>query len=166
MEVEIRKAKMDDIDLLMKWRMTVLHEVFSIPFNESMENLEHANRIYYQTALQTGEHIACFAYADHKIIGCGGVCFYREMPSPDNPNGGCAYLMNIYTVPEYRKCGTGKSIVTWLRQRTSEYGINKIYLEASEKAYEFYKKIGFRDMNGYLQYPTGTKIVKLQENKI
>lgn len=153
MEMEIRKAGIDNLDLLMKWRMTVLHEVFSIPLNEPMAALEQENRIYYQTALKTGEHIACFAYADDKTIGCGGVCFYREMPSPDNPNGCCAYLMNIYTVPEYRNCGTGKSIVTWLLQKASEYGVCKIYLETSEKAHEFYKKIGFYDMNGYMQYP-------------
>lgn len=133
MEIKIRKAGLDNLDLLMKWRMTVLHEVFSVPLHEPMENLEHANRIYYQTALKTGEHIACFAYAD-------------------NPDGGCAYLMNIYTVPEYRKCGTGKAIVTWLRQRAAESGISKIYLEASETAHEFYKKTGFHNMTGYMQY--------------
>lgn len=153
MKIEIREAGLDTLDLLIKWRMTVLHEVFSIPLHEPMEHLERANRIYYQTALKTGEHIACFAYADNKIIGCGGVCLHREMPSPDNPNGVCAYLMNIYTVPEYRKCGAGTSIVTWLTQKASEYGACKIYLEASEKAHEFYKKIGFYDMNGYMQHP-------------
>lgn len=152
MGIKIRKAGIDDLDLLMKWRMTVLHEVFSIPPHEPMKALEYENRNYYQTALKTGEHTACFAYADEKIIGCGGVCFHREMPSPDNPNGGCAYLMNIYTVPEYRNCGAGKIIVTWLIQRASESGINKIYLEASEMAHEFYKKIGFQDMNGYMKY--------------
>lgn len=152
MKIEIREAELANLDLLLEWRMTVLREVFSIPLYEPMEKMEYANRIYYQAALKTGEHIACFAYADNEIVGCGGVCFYREMPSPDNPNGGCAYLMNIYTVPEYRNCGTGKSIVAWLRQRASERGICKIYLETSEKACEFYKKIGFEDMNGYLQY--------------
>lgn len=102
--------------------------------------------------MKTGEHAACFAYADDKIIGCGGICFYREMPSPDNPNGGCAYLMNIYTVPKYRKCGVGKSIVIWLMQQANERSVGKIYLESSEHAHEFYKKIGFHDMNGYMKY--------------
>lgn len=152
MEIEIRKAELADLDLLIKWRMTVLHEVFSVPQYETMEDLERENRIYYQTALRTGEHIACFAYADHRIVGCGGVCLYREMPSPDNPNGGCGYLMNLYTAPEYRKCGIGKAMVTWLRQKANEYGASKIYLEAAEKAHGFYKKMGFHDMNGYMQY--------------
>lgn len=73
------------------------------------------------------------------------------MPSPDNPNGRCAYLMNIYTLPKYRKCGIGKAIVTWLQKKAGEYGADKIYLEASKNAYEFYKKIGFHDMNGYMK---------------
>lgn len=66
MEVKIRKAEHTDIDLLMKWRMEVLHEVFSIP--------------------------------------------------PDNL-GGCAYLMNIYTCPEFRGHGAGREIVKWLIER-------------------------------------------------
>lgn len=155
MDIKIQKASPYDLELLVKWRMTVLHEVFSVPWDEAMENLERENRRYYQTALETGEHEACFAYAGDKLIGCGGVCFYREMPSPDNPTGGCAYLMNIYTAPAYRNCGAGKAIVTWLRQRAEEYGAGKVYLEAAEKAREFYKKMGFYDMRGYMKCPAG-----------
>lgn len=157
MEFEIRKADLDHLDLLIEWRMTVLREVFSILPHVPMENLERESRIYYQTALKTGAHTACFAYADHKIVGCGGVCFYREMPSPDNPNGICAYLMNIYTAPAYRKCGAGKSIVTWLQQRANEYGACKIYLKSSEYAHAFYQKMGFHDRNGYMQSPAENK---------
>ena len=52
--------------------------------------------------------LACFAYVGNEIVGCGGICLYQEMPSPDNPSGGCAYLMNIYTRPEFRGQGVGK----------------------------------------------------------
>ena len=54
MDIKIRKAELMDIELLMKWRMRVLYEVFAIPDNEPMEELERANRIYYQSALQAG----------------------------------------------------------------------------------------------------------------
>ena len=30
MDVEIRQATVDDMELLMKWRMEVLHEVFAL----------------------------------------------------------------------------------------------------------------------------------------
>ncbi|MDO4623067.1 MAG: hypothetical protein Q4B22_08955 [Eubacteriales bacterium] len=42
------------------------------------ENLE-----YYQEMLETNKHIAVFAKVEDKIVGCGGLCIYREMPSPD-----------------------------------------------------------------------------------
>ena len=64
MKAEIRKAAAEDLDLLLKWRMEVLREVFSIPKDQSIEDLEKENRQYYQKTLQTEEHIACFAFID------------------------------------------------------------------------------------------------------
>ena len=156
METRIRRAGLTDIDLLMKWRMTVLHEVFSIPSDEPMEKLECENRLYYQTALPAEEHIACFAYVGDKIIGCGGVCLYREMPSPDNPDGGCAYLMNIYTTPEFRGQGVGRKIVSWLIGQAKDKGIAKIYLETSECGRSLYQEMGFTNMYGYMQIKART----------
>jgi len=151
MDIKIQKAELADIELLVKWRMTVIHEVFSIPMNKPLKTLEQENRLYYQSTLPSGKHIACFSYADNIIVGCGGICFYQEMPSPDNPTGNCAYLMNIYTCPEYRKHGIGKKVVKWLIQQAQQKGIVKIYLEASECGRSLYQEIGFTDMCGYMK---------------
>ena len=107
MEIQIRQATIQDLNVLMQWRMEVLHEVFSIPSERSVTELESENRRYYQTELPQGGHIACFAYVGEEIVGCGGICLYHEMPSPDNLNGKCAYLMNIYTRPQFRRLVSG-----------------------------------------------------------
>ena len=39
MDVEIRQASADDLELLMQWRMEVLREVFSIPPDQTMTKL-------------------------------------------------------------------------------------------------------------------------------
>lgn len=150
MNIEIRKAELKDLDLLLKWRMTVLREVFSIPENCSTESLQQQNRQYYQRALSTGEHIACVG---HQIAGCGGMCIYQEMPSPDNPTGDCAYLMNIYTCPEVRKQGVGEAIVNWLAEQAAARGISKIYLESSEAGKSLYQKAGFVPMENMMIRP-------------
>ncbi|MCD8086531.1 MAG: GNAT family N-acetyltransferase [Clostridiales bacterium] len=152
MEITIRKADSSDLEELMRWREVVLREVFSIPAGEDMTALLAANRAYYRTALETGEHIACFASAGETLVGCGGLCLYREMPSPDNPGGKCGYLMNIYTLPALRRQGVGKKVVQWLVQEAKRRGAEKIYLEASEQAYPLYRSLGFQDMKGYLKY--------------
>ncbi len=151
MEISIRKADSSDLKELLRWREVVLREVFSIPAGEDMTALLAANRAYYQTAMETGEHIACFACAGEKIVGCGGVCLYQEMPSPDNLSGNCGYLMNIYTLPAMRQQGVGKKVVQWLVQEAKHRGAEKIYLEASEQAYPLYRSLGFQDMTGYLK---------------
>ena len=153
MEIVIRKATLDEIELLMEWRMEVLHEAFSIPLSKNTGDLEQENRVYYQKALAQNEHIACFAYTEDKIVGCGGICFYREMPSPDNPTGKCAYLMNIYTKPQFRKQGVGEAIIKWLVEQAIKRGISKIYLETSESGKRLYTKFGFVPMQDMMKLP-------------
>ncbi|HIW73145.1 MAG TPA: GNAT family N-acetyltransferase [Firmicutes bacterium] len=155
MGIVIRKAALEDMDLLVQWRMEVLREVFSIPPGQPTGELEKENRRYYQRALQTGEHMACFACLDNAVIGCGGVCFYQEMPSPDNPTGKCAYLMNLYVRPPFRRRGAGEALLKWLVSRAAKRGTPKIYLETSEAGKPLYIKAGFVPMRGMMKLPAG-----------
>lgn len=147
MNVTVRFAGLDELDTLMQWRMEVLKEVFGVCPGKELEN---ENRRYYEKALSEGGHVACFACAEGKTIGCGGMCLYREMPSPDNPTGQCAYLMNIYVRPPFRGHGAGEAIVRFLLNEARRRGVSKIYLEATPRAKPLYRKIGFRDMAGFL----------------
>lgn len=101
--------------------------------------------------LPQGGHIACFAYVGEEIVGCGGICLYHEMPSPDNLNGKCAYLMNIYTRPQFRGHGIGNRIVRWLVEQARQRHISKIYLETSDKGRPLYQTIGFADMKDMMK---------------
>ncbi len=150
MDFVIRKAGLDDLELLAAWRMKVLREVFAAAPDALMDRMEQENRRYYERAVPSGEHVACFACAGQQIAGCGGICFYEEMPSPDNPRGGCAYLMNIYTAPAFRGRGAGQAAVRWLIRQARERGTAKIYLETTQAARALYQKLGFREMRGYL----------------
>lgn len=146
----IRQANINDLPLLMQWRMTVLNEVFSIPENTDLSELKTANERYYKTALSDGTHIACFAENNGNVIGCGGICLHTETPSPDNPNGKCAYLMNVFVSPEYRGKGYGKELIQWLIRKAREKGANKIYLESSEIGRKIYEIMGFVPMSDYM----------------
>ncbi len=153
MKTVIRQATSEEIELLVKWRMEVLREVFSIPQNQVTDELEQENRRYYQRAIPVGEHIAGFACLDNTIAGCGGICFYQEMPSPDNPTGQCAYLMNVYTRSQFRKQGVGETLIKWLVEQATKRGITKIYLETSTAGKPLYTKLGFVPMQDMMKLP-------------
>lgn len=153
MEMTVRQAAPDDLDLLMQWRMEVLHTVFSISADADTGLLERANREYYKTALEDGSHVACFTLLGDEIIGCGGICFYREMPSPDNATGLCGYLMNIYTRPAFQHYGAGQKTVRWLVQQAVGRHTGKIYLETSEMGRPLYRGLGFTEMPDQMILP-------------
>ena len=73
-----------------------------------------------------------------------------EMPSPDNPSGRCAYLMNIYTREQYRGRGVGAATVRYLIGQARQRRITKIYLESSEDGLALYRSLGFVPMKDYL----------------
>lgn len=150
-EVIIRQASVDELDKLVTWRMEVLNEVFALPHGMDTSALEQANRDYYFHALPAGKHIACFVEANGETVGCGGICLQREMPSPDNPTGQCAYLMNIYVRPAYRRQHIGTTLVSWLIGRARELGSGKIYLETSDMGRKMYRQLHFEEMKDMLK---------------
>ncbi len=151
MRVEIKRASVGQIDKIMDWRMEVLAEVFSEWNKENQEEIYQANFQYYSSMLPKEQHIAVFADKGNETIGCGGVCIYREMPSPDNPNGLCAYLMNIYVRKEHRGQGVANKIVSYLIHCAKGLGANKIFLETSECGRKLYENLGFADMINYMK---------------
>ena len=83
----------------------VLRAANKLSDDVDMSVVEEDSYAYYRRALETGEHIAYLVYDNGKFIGAGGVSFYQVMPTYHNSTGKKAYIMNMYTVPEYRRQG-------------------------------------------------------------
>jgi hypothetical protein len=104
MNIELKRAGPGDLSLLSEWRMRVLKEVFPDTDPDDIPAIRLNNEDYYKKHLSDGSHTACFALdaESGRILGCGGICYQEEMPSPDNLTGQNGYIMNIYTLPEAR----------------------------------------------------------------
>ena len=136
--------QIDDIQVMMSWRREVLREVFGeLPSEKILEE----NRHYFAT----NDYVACVAVtSEGDPAGCGAFCLQREMPSPDNPNGRCAYLMNIYVRPRFRNQGVGREIVSWLKDEAKKRNCKKIYLETTPQGRKLYEECGFVDLNNMM----------------
>ena len=139
------------IEKLMKWREEVIYNVFGTMADEV---LLESNRRYYMTHIPDGSHIAVVASCEGIDCGCGAVCFSEELPSPDNPDGKCAYLMNIYVREAYRNRGIAHRIVRRLLDLAAERGCDKIYLETTDGGRPLYQSLGFRNMTDMMIYGT------------
>lgn len=136
------------IPTLMMWRQEVIRNVFGV---EPSRRLLVANRQYYRKHLADGSHVAIVASMDGRDVGCGAVCLTEELPSPDNPSGHCAYLMNVYVREPYRKHGVAHTIVKRLIEIGKEKDCGKIYLETTDDGRPVYRSLGFADMDGLMK---------------
>lgn len=137
------------IPTLMHWRKEVIENVFG---TTPSKRLLAANRRYYLQHIADGSHIAIVASVDDTDAGCGAICLSDELPSPDNPSGHCAYLMNIYVRKNYRSRGIGRQMVEWLVTKAREMGCGKIYLETTDAAHSLYNSVGFKELPGIMKY--------------
>lgn len=145
----IKIRKVTDLEELMRWRAEVIRNVFGV---EATGELLEANRSYYRRHVPDGSHLAFVAsVGDDGDVGTGALCLSDELPSPDNPSGRCAYLMNIYVREKFRSRGVAKTIVIHLIKEAEGLGCGKIYLESTEMAKSLYSGCGFIDMENMMK---------------
>ena len=73
------------------------------------------------------------------------------MPTYHNPDGKKAYIMNMYTNPNYRRQGIAYKTLDMLVNISRERGINQISLEATEMGRPLYEKYGFVKMESEME---------------
>lgn len=153
MELVYKIATIEDLDVLVKTRIEVLRAANKLDTSVDMSKVEHESRLYYQKALSEGSHVAVLVYDGGRFVGAGGVSFYTVMPTFHNPSGRKAYIMNMYTKPEYRRNGIAFHTLDMLIEAAREKGITHITLEATDMGRPLYEKYGFIKMNDEMQLP-------------
>lgn len=88
---------------------------------------------------------------ENNFVGSGGVSFFQVMPTYHNPSGKKAYIMNMYTHPNYRRRGIAYKTLDMLIRDTKCNGISAISLEATAMGLPLYEKYGFVKMNNEME---------------
>ena len=145
-KIEYKKATTKDIAELVRTRVIVLRAAIKLSDDVDMSIVEQESYAYYKRAVETGEHMAYLVYDKETFIGAGGVSFYQVMPTYHNSSGKKAYIMNMYTAPEYRRQGIAFHTLDLLVKAAKERGISQIALEATDMGRPLYEKYGFVKM--------------------
>lgn len=149
--MEYRIATLNDLDLLTTSRIEVLKAANKLDASTDMANVEKESYNYYKKALEDNTHYAILIMEDDKFIGAGGVSFYSVMPTYHNPSGKKAYIMNMYTAPDYRRQGIAYKTLDMLVKMSKERGIDQISLEATEMGRPLHEKYGLVKMESEME---------------
>ena len=153
MNLTYKRATLEDIDILTSTRIEVLRAANGLSGDFDMSKVERQSRSYYEQALADGTHVAYLVFDGERFVGAGGVSFFRVMPTYHNPSGRKAYIMNMYTHPEYRRRGIAAKTLDLLVDEAKSAGIDAISLEATAMGRPLYEKYGFVRMNDEMELP-------------
>ena len=153
---KFRKATIEDIPLLIKCRLSLLHSAIGRGDEEKWHFVEKQIEQYYKSSILDGTHIAYLAFDGNTCVGTGGVCFYQVLPTYYKPTGKKAYIINMYTAPKYRKQGIATQILNILIKDCLDQGATYISLESTDMGRPLYEKCGFAPLSSEMQYVNET----------
>lgn len=131
----------DALVLALAIRLEMLREVGELP-----EAHVFSDAFVSQTAdyLAHGNQRTVLALDGEKPVGCATICYMTWLPTLGHPTGRRAHLMNVYTVPEYRRQGVARQMVTALMDDAKARGITEISLDATAAGRPLYEALGFK----------------------
>ncbi len=151
----LRLATKDDIPQLVDFRIKFLKEVRVDAPTDRLDEYRDVMREYLEREMSTGNFVAWLAVANNEIIATSGIITIQRLPQLWNMTGKEAYIMNMYTKPEWRRKGIGSAILEKLLIEARNRGIEAVKLHATPMGRPLYEKFGFKmgfpDMYLYLE---------------
>ena len=153
MEFRYHRAGLEDLERLTAARLTALRTFNHLEESADLSEMVPAVEGYYRRALADGSHVAYLVLDGERVVGSGGVDFYRGIPTGPNPSGESAYLMNIYTDPACRGQGIAWKVVDLLVAEARRRGVSAIALETTDMGRPLYERYGFRQNPRRMELP-------------
>ncbi|MEW6037547.1 MAG: GNAT family N-acetyltransferase [Pseudomonadota bacterium] len=148
--MKIREANAEDIQQIVQLRMKLFVEVGAISHEDAAPELKATTLQYFQE--NTNVTKSWVAEYSGKIVAAGTLSLFFRPPYPENLLGKEGYLLNMYTLPEYRKKGCGKGILENILAYSRQEQLGKVWLHASTVGRPLYEKAGFIANSAYLEW--------------
>jgi GNAT superfamily N-acetyltransferase len=125
-----------------------MFEAMGFDDSAQLDAADTAARAYFARAIPAREFFGWLAVTPSgEAVGSGGVVFDQHPPSLTNLSGQIGYIMNLVTVPSYRRRGIGRRVMQIMVKWLAGQGIQHITLHRTDMGRPLYKELGFVDSN-------------------
>ena len=85
--------------------------------------------------------------ASGRVVAGGGVIVHPWVSHPLNLQARRAYILNVYTEPDYRRRGLARRIMQAIVDWSRREGFGSVALHASDEGRSLYEALGFKPTN-------------------
>ncbi len=144
--VSIRAASIDDVDAFVRLRVALFE---AMPHTDSPSPaVADAMRAYFLKHLPTGAFRVWMAECDGTPVASVGLVIHSVPPSPRNVVGKEGYIMNLITLPGFRRRGIARRLMTCVLDVVRLEGIPRVSLHAAPEGQRLYAQLGFVEASG------------------
>jgi GNAT superfamily N-acetyltransferase len=145
-DLKIREATSADLETIMRHRRHMFMDM-GYKGESALDAMETTSRPFIGTALGSGLFRGWFVEMGGKVVA-GGALIVLEFPSsPRDHSTHRAWILNMYTEPEYRGRGLATSLMETMIKWCRERGFKWVSLHASDAGRPLYETLGFKPTN-------------------
>lgn len=140
--ISYRKAKPADIPTLIELRIGYMHETHKELEQPVFDRIAELSKGYFQEHLNR-DCVVYLAEEDGKTAGCVFFLLINKPASPLFITGKTGLLMNVFTLPQFRRRGIAEHLVKMAIEDGRAWDLSYIELRATDCGYPLYKKLNF-----------------------
>ena len=140
--VKIRKATVSDIPELVKLRRLMFESMGCSDSNRLSKGDSEAEK-YFFSSIPNNSFNGWVAVKAGVVISCIGVVFDQHPPGPNNFSGKIAYIMNLYTLSDYRRQGVARRLMQEVLEWIKKHRLTSVSLHATDMGKNLYEQLGF-----------------------
>ncbi|MFQ6100988.1 MAG: GNAT family N-acetyltransferase [Anaerolineae bacterium] len=146
-EITVRQTTVADVPDLVRLRR-MMFEAMGFGDPAQLDAVDAATASYFGEAIPAGRFHGWLVVTSAGVaVGSGGVVIDQHLPGPGNLSGQVGYIMNVVTVPRYRRRGIARRIMQAMLKWLTEQGIQRMTLHATGVGRPLYRELGFVDSN-------------------
>ena len=151
-DLKICTLGVEHLNTFVDMRMALFRELGEISNNEDITELITSTRHYFTANI--GENLLCWGIiVDEKIVSVASLCLFSRIPYKENLSGKEGYILNVYTLPEYRGEGMAKALINTIINYAKTNNLTKLWLNSSEEGERVYKNYGFEKVENAMERP-------------
>ncbi len=138
----IREGRIEEVDRLVALRRAMF-EGMGYDEPEVLERVAEASRKYFLENMPTGRFRVWATEVDGELVGSIGLVVHSVPPGPSNLVGKAGYIMNLVTLPPWRRCGIARALLLHVFDVLRAEGVPLATLHASSDGRGLYEELGF-----------------------
>jgi GNAT superfamily N-acetyltransferase len=143
--LKLRKATIADSELLTDYRIIFLSETYGVRPAEKISELKGSLMLYFSGAFDKNTFIAWIAEYEDKPVGFSGLVIREQPGNFETINGKTGYILNMFTLQEFRNNGICKMLFKKLLEEAVLLGLDKVELHATAAGEPVYREFGFKE---------------------